>query len=603
MAQGEDNQHSAQNTVCAEPAPQLHSGENEETDYVIDTAKTDTDDDVFLRYPGEESSAPRGNDTDYIDYAVQPWHISKQRRAAVLICAWLSNFAIYSNMFMFGILYVELLAEFKASKGATAWIGSLAFGVMLFASRLVAVLCDRWGPAVVLALGSLICPASLVFTSLVTGSLYWLYFTYGLCLGIGSSFIYQPVVIYTSRYFPPPQRSRVLSLILTGSLVGLMGLSPSYERVIHLWGWRRALWWLAAVQAVGTVGCALSFSPLDTPAQLKDKRREKRRMSEAAVTARRRSSATHEKTIASIASSRSRSEEVQATPECGQDQCESSQPDVPADDEQLSSEEQSCTHRYSPWRAFLVFVDRVLLNRHFWYNGPFLVYLAACTLWIACYSTPIVHLINMVEKDKNVSSSDAALLLSYSAGSGLVFLPVFGWLSDVLKTGRRRLHLFASFGFFIGLANILVHFGSEYWHFVVYALVIGLCRSGIMLMAVTAQDIVTEQWFSCAWASTCIFSGIPDLIGPPIAGWITDATGDYQLAYIIAGATAMSSIIGFELTAFWLPAAPAEGADALDGASGSEDGRPRKAARSATPLPGLRCAVQPGFGDLVETSL
>ena len=53
----------------------------------------------------------------------------------VLFFSFLVRMLVFGALFSVGVLYVEWLDEFKASRGATAWVGSIATGTTLLMGK------------------------------------------------------------------------------------------------------------------------------------------------------------------------------------------------------------------------------------------------------------------------------------------------------------------------------------------------------------------------------------------------------------------------------------------------------------------------------------
>lgn len=47
--------------------------------------------------------------------------------------------------------------------------------------------------------------------------------------------------------------------------------------------------------------------------------------------------------------------------------------------------------------------------------------------------------------------------------------------------------------------------------------------------------MISLERFTNAYGLLLLVQGIANLIGPPLAGWITDLTGNYDLAFYLAG--------------------------------------------------------------------
>lgn len=149
------------------------------------------------------------------------------------------SFVVFGLSYSFGVFFEPVLAEFGASRGAT----SMAFGVQTVALYVGAVgigaLVDRYGTRRMLAVGTVLLCAGLIWTSRVD-SLAGLVAAYGLVTGVGLS------VVYVVAYATPPRwfdrRVGLASgLASTGLGVGMLVVTPVATALIDAVGWRDAM--------------------------------------------------------------------------------------------------------------------------------------------------------------------------------------------------------------------------------------------------------------------------------------------------------------------------------------------------------------------------
>lgn len=55
------------------------------------------------------------------------------------------------------------------------------------------------------------------------------------------------------------------------------------------------------------------------------------------------------------------------------------------------------------------------------------------------------------------------------------------------------------------------------------------------LTSIILVELITLDRFTNAYGLLLLVQGVANLIGPPLAGWITDVTGNYDLAFYLAG--------------------------------------------------------------------
>ena len=143
-----------------------------------------------------------------------------------------------------------LMAPLEAELGMSRAESSLAFSMALLAEGLMAYGVGRWIDAGrerwVMTLGSLWMAVGLVGHSLVTtvAGFYaaWIW------LGLGmAATLYNPVFAVVTRRFPQDFRRAIITLTFLGGLASTVFI-PLFAWWMELWGWRQALWALAALQ-------------------------------------------------------------------------------------------------------------------------------------------------------------------------------------------------------------------------------------------------------------------------------------------------------------------------------------------------------------------
>jgi MFS family permease len=143
-----------------------------------------------------------------------------------------------------------LMTPLEAELGMTRAESSLAFSLALLAEGLMAYGVGRWIDAGrerwVMSLGSLWIGVGLVGHSFVTtvAGFYaaWIW----LGLGTAATF-YTPAFAVVTRRFPQDFRRAIITLTFLGGLASTVFI-PLFAWWMDLWGWRQALWALAALQ-------------------------------------------------------------------------------------------------------------------------------------------------------------------------------------------------------------------------------------------------------------------------------------------------------------------------------------------------------------------
>ncbi|KAH0560185.1 uncharacterized protein LOC123266277 [Cotesia glomerata] len=138
--------------------------------------------------------------------------------------------------FSFGLLYIEFLNEFRASKSKTAWIGSLFMAVPLMSGPVMSALVDRYGCRKMTILGGLISGFGFTLSSFGT-SIEFMFLTFGILSGLGLGLCYVTAVVSIAYWFDK-KRTLAMGLGACGTGIGTFVYAPLTSFWIFEYGWR-----------------------------------------------------------------------------------------------------------------------------------------------------------------------------------------------------------------------------------------------------------------------------------------------------------------------------------------------------------------------------
>uniref|UniRef100_A0A8C5MWR0 Monocarboxylate transporter 10 n=1 Tax=Leptobrachium leishanense TaxID=445787 RepID=A0A8C5MWR0_9ANUR len=184
----------------------------------------------------------------------------------VLAATWCSG-SIFGIQNSFGILYVILQEEMGVTKEQpmdfqTAWVGSLAMGMVFFCSPVVSIFTDRLGCRKTSSGGAALAFIGLLSSSF-TNSLGVRYFTYGILFGCGCSFAFQPSLVILGHYFKK-RLGLVNGIVAGGSCVFTMCLPFILKTMGKSIGLAHTFRVLSALMFV-QIFLSLTFKPLLHP--------------------------------------------------------------------------------------------------------------------------------------------------------------------------------------------------------------------------------------------------------------------------------------------------------------------------------------------------
>lgn len=165
------------------------------------------------------------------------------------------NFIVFGIHNSFGVVYEYLVDEKSMGEAETAWVGAMAGSLNFLFGPLTSILCDRFGCRRVAFVGALLSVTGLFLTSLVT-RLHYMYLTYGLLWGIGSSFSFVPSIVMLGEYFDK-RLALANGLGTSGSGVGSLVASPAINYLLRVVGWSNSLRILSGAAVFLVVACFL----------------------------------------------------------------------------------------------------------------------------------------------------------------------------------------------------------------------------------------------------------------------------------------------------------------------------------------------------------
>ena len=173
---------------------------------------------------------------------------------------WLTSVGSLAMQYSFSVIFVDLLVAFDSTRAATAAVGSLSAGLMdgfgVISGRAIA----RRGEVVCGSLGALLSGLGLVASSQCQ-TLWQLYVTYGVVLGVGQSLGLYSGVIACNKWFPE-NTALASGFANSGAGVGPFAIPflwAALKRTTN--GWRGALAALGAMVFAVLFAGALGLAP------------------------------------------------------------------------------------------------------------------------------------------------------------------------------------------------------------------------------------------------------------------------------------------------------------------------------------------------------
>ncbi|KAG2467935.1 monocarboxylate transporter 10 isoform X1 [Polypterus senegalus] len=150
------------------------------------------------------------------------------------------------------------------------------------------------------------------------------------------------------------------------------------------------------------------------------------------------------------------------------------------------------------------------------------------------YFVPYVHLMEHVKERFGPDVNKEILLLCIGITSGVGRL-IFGRVADYIP-GVNKVYLQVSSFFVIGLMSMMVPLCNVFGGLIAVCLLMGLFDGCfICIMAPIAFELVGPENVSQAIGFLLGLMSLPMTVGPPIAGFLRDRLGSYDVAFYLAG--------------------------------------------------------------------
>jgi len=145
------------------------------------------------------------------------------------------SFGLY---IVFGVFFNSFLEEFGWTRAVTSGAYSLSSIISGLLGIVMGGLTDRFGPRLVVTFCGMLLGVGYFLMSQI-GSVWQLYFFYGVIIGIGMSGLWVPLLSTVARWFTG-RRSLMTGIVISGLTIGQMVGPPVISRLIAAYEWRQS---------------------------------------------------------------------------------------------------------------------------------------------------------------------------------------------------------------------------------------------------------------------------------------------------------------------------------------------------------------------------
>lgn len=150
------------------------------------------------------------------------------------------------------------------------------------------------------------------------------------------------------------------------------------------------------------------------------------------------------------------------------------------------------------------------------------------------YDVPYVYTIGYVEKNLDISNAKSTMVLSVIGVLNTIGEVVVGWVADQPSVSSHV--LYAVCMVVCGLVTAVIPCVKSYPLILILSATYGLCISAnYSLTSPILVELISLDQFSAGYGFLLFCQGLGNLLGPPVAGGLYDATGDWMLTFLLAG--------------------------------------------------------------------
>uniref|UniRef100_W5L3R1 Monocarboxylate transporter 10 n=1 Tax=Astyanax mexicanus TaxID=7994 RepID=W5L3R1_ASTMX len=177
---------------------------------------------------------------------------------------------------------------------------------------------------------------------------------------------------------------------------------------------------------------------------------------------------------------------------------------------------------------------RRVFNVQIWKSLGYRIWAFGIPAALYGYFVPYVHLMKHVEERFGTDANKEVLLMCIGITSGIGRL-IFGRVADYVPWVHKVFLQVASF-LVIGLMSMMIPLCNIFGGLIAVCLLMGLFDGCfICIMAPIAFELVGPQNVSQAIGFLLGMMSVPMTVGPPIAGFLRDYLGSYDVAFYLAG--------------------------------------------------------------------
>lgn len=455
----------------------------------------------------------------------------------IVLVSFITQFLCYGSPLAVGVLYVEWLDAFGEGKGKTAWVGSLASGVGLLASPICSLCVSSFGARPVTIFSGFMVAGGLMLSSFAP-NIYFLFFSYGIVVGLGCGLLYTATVTITCQYFDS-RRGLALGLISTGSSVGLFIYAALQRMLIEFYGLDGCLLIVGAL-ALNILACGSLMRPLQpsacplpektAPENIPDRYsiyNEKEKNLEENINILDKSYSCEETCKSPLAPAGWKQESLHHK-----------MPTAAADTKEPETYRRKVVEQ--------TYFCKQLAKR------KWQLYKNYCGETLALFKNRVFSALFIAILLFDIGGFPPSLLMEDVARSSNVkeeefFMPLISIIGIMTTVGKLLLGILADFKWIntlylyvvtlliMGLALCAIPFAKSYVTLAILSAILGFFTGNWSIFPYVTTKTVGIEKLAHAYGILMFFAGLGNSLGPPIVGWFYDWTQTYDIAFYFSG--------------------------------------------------------------------
>ncbi|XP_001509038.1 monocarboxylate transporter 9 isoform X1 [Ornithorhynchus anatinus] len=454
----------------------------------------------------------------------------------IVLVSFFTQFLCYGSPLAVGVLYVEWLDAFGEGKGKTAWVGSLASGVGLLASPVCSLCVSSFGARPVTIFSGFMVAGGLMLSSFAP-NLYFLFFSYGIVVGLGCGLLYTATVTITCQYFDN-RRGLALGLISTGSSVGLFIYAALQRELIEHYGLDGCLLIVGAL-ALNILACGSLMRPLaSSGGPLPEKTSLENVPDQYSLYHEKEMNLEENISILEKGYNEGKCTSPLSNGDCRQDSPGTKNGLTPGQAKEAETYKKKVAERTyfckqlakRKWQLYLNYWEEtVLLFKNKVFSALFIA-----ILLFDIGGFPPSLLMEDVARSSNVKEEDSVVpLISIIGVMTTVGKLLLGVLADFKWI--NTLYLYVATLITTGLALCAIPLARNYVTLAILSGILGFLSGNWSIFPYVTTKTVGIEKLAHAYGILMFFAGLGNSLGPPIVGWFYDWTHTYDIAFYFSG--------------------------------------------------------------------